>query len=274
MTSENDLLLAHLDKLHTTELGIVRIKRNLQLTTDDVVAWCREKIADPRCDISRRGKNYYAAIDECTITINAHSYTLITAHQTTEKARPKKKGKIMKFETKRLTLGLWLESDAEVLYEHAKNPNIGPIAGWPPHTSVENSREIIRDVLSAPETYAVVLKETGLPVGSIGLLIGENSNVPLPADEAEIGYWIAEPYWGQGLIPEVVERLMLYAFDELNLKALWCGYYDGNDKSRRVQEKCGFKYQFTRENVPCSLLDEVRTEHFTRLTREEWLANN
>ena len=71
----------------------------------------------------------------------------------------------MVFETKRLILRPWEESDAEDLFEYAKDPRVGPIAGWPAHTSVENSREIIRTVLSADETYAVVLKETGKPIG-------------------------------------------------------------------------------------------------------------
>ena len=67
-------------------------------------------------------------------------------------------------ETERLLLRPWEESDAEELYKYASNPDVGPIAGWAAHTSVENSREIIRGVLSEPETYAVVLKETGKPV--------------------------------------------------------------------------------------------------------------
>ena len=78
--------------------------------------------------------------------------------------------KVITLETERLTLRPWKESDAEALYRYACNPNIGPIAGWPPHTSVENSREIIKTVLSAPETYAVVLKETNETVGSVGIM--------------------------------------------------------------------------------------------------------
>lgn len=72
-------LLNNLDKLHTTELGVVRIKRNLSLETDDVVEWCKEKIKLPNAEIVRRGKNYYAEIDGCVITVNAHSFTIITA---------------------------------------------------------------------------------------------------------------------------------------------------------------------------------------------------
>ena len=70
----------------------------------------------------------------------------------------------MELQTERLILRPWKESDAESCYEYAKDPQVGPEAGWPMHTSVENSREIIREVLSADGTYAVVLKSTGKPV--------------------------------------------------------------------------------------------------------------
>lgn len=181
-----------------------------------------------------------------------------------------KQEEIKMLETRRLILRPWEESDAENLYQYAKSPEVGPAAGWPPHTSVENSREIIRDVLSEPETYAVILKETGKPVGSVGIMPGMRSHFQLNEDEGEIGYWIAVPFWGQGLIPEAVCEVMRYGFEELGMKKMWCGYYDGNVKSRRVQEKCGFKYHHTAEDVPCSMLDEVRTEHVSCITKEEW----
>ncbi len=178
----------------------------------------------------------------------------------------------MILETNRLILRPWTEDDAEDLYRYASSPEIGPIAGWAVHTSVENSREIIRDVLSAPETYAVVLKETMRPVGSIGLMIGGASNIGIPNTEGEIGYWIGVPYWGQGLIPEAVRELTRYGFENLKLEKMWCGYFDGNIKSKRVQEKCGFQYHHSTENVPCAIPDVLRTEHVTCLTREEWQA--
>ena len=74
-------LLNHLDKLHTTDLGIVRIKKNLTIGTDDVVAWCKEKINLPHAIITKKGKNWYVNVDGFIITVNAHSYTIITAHQ-------------------------------------------------------------------------------------------------------------------------------------------------------------------------------------------------
>lgn len=79
-SNKNELIL-NLDKLHTTDLGAVRIKRNLSLDVDDVVTWCRSKIQNPNALIIRNGKNWYADIDDCEITVNAYSYTIITAHK-------------------------------------------------------------------------------------------------------------------------------------------------------------------------------------------------
>ena len=70
----------------------------------------------------------------------------------------------MELQTKRLILRPWEDADAEALYTYASDPDVGPAAGWPVHTSVQMSREVIRDVLQAPETFAVVLRETGEPV--------------------------------------------------------------------------------------------------------------
>lgn len=74
-------LLRNLDKLHTTELGTARIKKNLSLDTDDVILWCKTKINSDNAVITRKGKNWYANTDGCIITVNAHSYTIITAHK-------------------------------------------------------------------------------------------------------------------------------------------------------------------------------------------------
>ncbi|GEM_PF-155316 len=176
----------------------------------------------------------------------------------------------MIFETERLIIRPWDESDAESLYEYAKDPQVGPIAGWPVHTSVENSRDVIKYVLSADETYAVCLKGDNRAIGSIGLIPPAQSHTEAKEDEMEVGYWIGVPFWGQGLIPEAVKRIQEHAFVDLGCSALWCGYYDGNEKSKRAQEKCGFIFHHTEENKPCELMGDVRTEHFTRLTREEW----
>lgn len=67
-------------------------------------------------------------------------------------------------------------------------------------------------------------------------MIGSASNLDIPDTEGEIGYWIGVPFWGQGLIPEAVEELLRHGFEDLKLDRIWCGYFDGNEKSKRVQE--------------------------------------
>ena len=73
-------LLKNIDKIHTTELGLIRIKRNLKLNTKDIVNWCKMKIKQAN-NICRKGKNWYITFDNCILTVNAHSYTIITAHK-------------------------------------------------------------------------------------------------------------------------------------------------------------------------------------------------
>jgi capsule polysaccharide export protein KpsC/LpsZ len=74
-------LISNVDKIHTTPLGVLRIKKNLCFETDDVIKWCKEKIKDKNSRIARKGKNWYVNIDDCVITVNANSYTIITVHK-------------------------------------------------------------------------------------------------------------------------------------------------------------------------------------------------
>lgn len=173
----------------------------------------------------------------------------------------------MILQTKRLILRPWREDDAKDLYRYAKDPEVGPPAGWQPHTSVENSLEIIRTVLSAPQIYAVCLKDDGKPIGSVGF---HRNDLAEQDDEYELGYWIGRPFWGHGLIPEASRELLRYAFEHLGMNRIWCGYYDGNLKSRRVQEKLGFTYHHTTEGIEVNQLGEIRTGHVTLMTREDW----
>ena len=173
-------------------------------------------------------------------------------------------------DTERLCFRKWEESDAEELFRYAKDPKVGPIAGWPPHTSVENSREIIHNVLSAEGTFALILKQTDLPIGCIGVKLGEATDLTDREDECEIGYWIGVPYWGQGLMTEAGREILRYAFQDLQMKKVWAGYYDGNLRSKRVQEKLGFRYHHTSADVPVPLMNETRTGHVNCLTYEDW----
>lgn len=172
----------------------------------------------------------------------------------------------MRIETKNMLLRPWKESDAEALYKYARDERIGPAAGWKPHVSVEDSLNVIREVLSAPDTYALTIRGSDEAIGSIGLI---DCRCPDFEEEREIGYWLGVPYWGNGLMPEAVESMLDYCFDWLGCERVWCGHYEGNDKSKRVIEKCGFDYAFQRE-TEVVLLGERRTELFYAITREKW----
>ena len=112
----------------------------------------------------------------------------------------------MNLKTRRLLLRPFQESDAADLYEYAKDPRVGPIAGWPVHTSVENSREIIRTVFAAPNTFAVAERETGKVIGSAGFT--GRSRVEFPAPNDELGYALSPAFWGRGLMPEAAEEIL------------------------------------------------------------------
>ncbi|WP_455671943.1 GNAT family N-acetyltransferase [Phocaeicola sp.] len=178
----------------------------------------------------------------------------------------------MILKTERLILRPWRATDAADLYRYAKDERVGPVAGWPPHKSVGESAEVIRTVFAQEGVYAVALKEDDVAIGCIGLITGDRSNFPISESEGEISYWIGVPFWGQGLIPEAMREVIRYGFEDLKLTTLWCGYFDGNEKSKRAQEKCGFRHYRTEKEKPYALMGDVRTEHISRLTKEEWAA--
>ena len=178
----------------------------------------------------------------------------------------------MTFETERLILRYWEESDAEDLYKYAADPDVGPIAGWPPHKSIDESREIIRTVFCGAEAYAVCLKSDNRAVGAIELILNGKTGLTDRSDECELGFWIAKPFWGHGLIPEASREILRHAFEDLGMRKVWCAYYDGNIKSKRAQEKLGLKYQRTIEYMDVPLMHEKRTCHVNCITKEEWEA--
>ncbi|MBR2562861.1 MAG: GNAT family N-acetyltransferase [Eubacterium sp.] len=178
----------------------------------------------------------------------------------------------MTLDTERLLLRRWQEDDAEDLYRYACDPDVGPIAGWPPHQSVEESRQVIRTVLNGKESYAVCLKEDGRAIGTIELKLNGRTDMTDRDDECEMGYCLSKAFWGRGIMPEAVKEMLRHAFEDCGMRKVWIGYYEGNDKSRRVQEKCGFTYQWTSHDLDVPLMHEKRTGHVSLMTKEDWMA--
>lgn len=177
----------------------------------------------------------------------------------------------MILETERLILRPWSEDDAEECYKYASDDRVGPICGWNVHKSVEESREIIKNILMVDNTFAIVLKETNSVIGSVGIM---KTDLATKENEYEIGYWLGVPYWGKGLMTETVKEIIRYTFEDLGAEIIWCGYYEGNERSERVQKKCGFRFMHKTEHLYVKQMDEYRTGYANRLLREEWVNQN
>ena len=139
----------------------------------------------------------------------------------------------------RLALRPWADADAPALFELARDPRIGTAAGWPPHTSEEQSLDVLRNVLRGPEQYAITLREGDELIGAIGLLAGDACDYLEADDEYSVGYWIGVPYWGRGFAAEALQRLIEHARDSLGARAIYADHFLENTQSHRVMEKCG-----------------------------------
>ena len=190
--------------------------------------------------------------------------------------------------TDRLVLRPWMAEDAACLYREARNPHIGPRAGWNPLRDVSDSRRVIRDVLTRPEIYAITLRDSAEAVGSVGLqnfrladsegscltfFDERRSADPLmctrPGDEpsvpggytveAALGYWLAEPYWHRGIMTEAAGAVLEHARKDLGMRRVWADYYEGNEPSAKVMKRLGFHFHHIEENRYVEALKEKRT---------------
>jgi len=146
-------------------------------------------------------------------------------------------------ETKRLILRPVTENDAEAIFEYCQNENVGINAGWKPHESIEETREIMKLVfLNKENVFGLVLKENGKLFGSIGL-------IPDPKRQNDqtrmLGYAIGERYWNKGYATEAVQSLIRFGFDNLGLQLISAYCYPYNHSSKMVLKKCGFNYEGT-----------------------------
>ena len=156
-------------------------------------------------------------------------------------------------ETSRLYLRPWKETDAESLYRYASEEKVSEMALWPRHTSVDMSRQVIRDFfMPNPATFAMVDKETNLPIGCIGLVPAGEEHFTTSAKEREVGYWIGLPYWGRGLTTEALNALTGLCRESKDIESLLITTDVRNVASQRVAEKCGFMFiaDYVSDGIP------------------------
>jgi ribosomal-protein-alanine N-acetyltransferase len=147
-------------------------------------------------------------------------------------------------ETDRLILRAWKETDLNDFFEYACIDGVGEMAGWKHHETLEESRIILSNFITEKNVFAIVYKNNDKVIGSLGLHDSWAINDPEYKDInlKEIGYVLSKNYWGRGLIPEAVKEVIKFCFDKLNIDALTIGHFSTNMQSKRVIEKCGFKF--------------------------------
>lgn len=180
--------------------------------------------------------------------------------------------------TERLILRPWRADDAPALFRYASDPRVGPAAGWPAHKTLADSQSALRDVLMAPETYAITIRDrqpADEPVGAIGLrpcdgaghILDSNDWEAVP--QANVGYWLGRPFWSQGYATEAMAAVERHAFLDLGLEALWADAYEGNEASLHVQAKSHLRWHHDLPSVR-DLLGRSHKATVSRLSRQEW----
>ena len=144
--------------------------------------------------------------------------------------------------TERLTLRAWKESDLQDFYEYASVDGVGQMAGWNPHKNLDESKMILSLFIDGKNEFAIEYQ--GKVIGSLGIKPYKEENYPeLTALQGrEIGYVLSKAYWGRGFMPEAVNAVIDWLFQNVGLDFIICGHFDWNNQSRRVIEKCGFQF--------------------------------
>ena len=143
-------------------------------------------------------------------------------------------------QTNRLILRCFEDKDDKDLYAYAKNPKVGPNAGWKPHSDLKESQRIIHLFILNQDVWAIEDKKTHKVIGSIGLHKDQKRELK---KALMLGFVLSEDYWGQGIIKEASEAVVEYAFTSLKAEIVSAYCYPFNHQSKRVIEKIGFKYE-------------------------------
>ena len=143
--------------------------------------------------------------------------------------------------TRRLTLRPWRQEDLQDFFEYASVEGVGQMAGWLPHKEISETQKILDSFISKKKTFALDFR--GTAIGSLGIEEYNEEGFPSLLDLRcrSLGFVLSKAYWGQGLMPEAVEAVAQWLFEEVKLDAILCAHVDWNAQSARVQHKCGFR---------------------------------
>ena len=170
-------------------------------------------------------------------------------------------------ETERLLLRLWEKKDAESLFSYAKDPDVGPHAGWKPHSDVAESLKIIKTLFIPHNVWAITVKGSGKIIGSIGL---EPDKRRPGVNSRELGYALSREYWGNGVMTEAAKALIDFAFEVYGLSIVSVCASPGNKRSQNVIQKCGFVYEGTERRAYKTYDGTIRDSKCYSILREEY----
>jgi ribosomal-protein-alanine N-acetyltransferase len=171
--------------------------------------------------------------------------------------------------TERLLLRRFSEDDAEEVFAIAKDPDVGPRAGWHPHADVEETLSVLREIIMPSDAFAVTLKDSGKIIGNISI---ENDRYRPDANSGELGYWLGKEYWGNGYMTEAARAVIDYAFGEKGLSMLGICTSPVNARSQGVIKKCGFVYEGTIRRTFKTFDGTLRDSRVYSMTKEEYEA--
>ncbi len=178
--------------------------------------------------------------------------------------------KLKTLETDRLILRSFVEEDLDDLFEYAQSPDVGPNAGWPPHKTKEDSIKILKMFMEKDEVWAIVEKKSNKVIGSYGL----HRDLKRDNDKSKmIGYVLSDKFWGNGYVPEATKRVLEYAFDELDLNIISVYHFPFNERSKRVIEKSGFKFEGVLRLASTLPNGEIVDDFSYSMTKEEFSLN-
>lgn len=177
-----------------------------------------------------------------------------------------------RLETERLILRKLTPGDADDIFEYASDDEVTKFMTWETHQSIDNSRSFIDFTLGRYERdeageWGITLKETGKLVGATGFAWFDSKN-----NRAEIGYVLARPYWGRGIMPEALVRLLRFGFEVMELNRIECCHFLPNEKSGRVMQKAGMSYEGVAREVETKAIGFVEFYPQTEVEAEKYFG--
>ena len=173
-------------------------------------------------------------------------------------------------ETERLLLRPFAEGDLSDFFSYAKDPDIGPNAGWPPHETHAQTKEVILRFMAEDNVWALEEKISRRVIGSLG--VHRDGRRDRSDAVRMIGYALGKSWWGKGYMTEAVERVLQFLFVEKGLEMVTVYHFDSNKRSQRVIEKCGFHREGILRQASRLYDGRVQDDVCYSMTREEYTA--